>query len=91
MIAVLCAEEVNHQEIANRENLKFLVTGKVRLLQGHERKLAVPAGREPAQVHQSTGIVLLIRLILVYCKHIISGMYNIWQKLDFEQVDVDMN
>lgn len=63
VIAVLCAEEVNPQEIANREDLKFLVMGKVQLLQGHEKKPSVPAGREPAQVHQSTGIVLLIGLI----------------------------
>lgn len=58
VIAVLCTEEVNPQEIANREDLKFLVIGKVQLLQGHEKKPAVLAGREPAQVHQSTGTVL---------------------------------
>lgn len=58
VIAVLCAEKVNPQEIANREDLKFLVIEKVQLLQGHEKKPAVLAGREPAQVHQSTGTVL---------------------------------
>lgn len=57
VIAVLCAEEVNPQEIANREDLEFLVIGKVQLLQGHEKKPAVPAGREPAQVHQSTVMI----------------------------------
>lgn len=66
VIVALCVVEVNRQEIANREDLKFLVTGKVQLLQGHERKLAVSAERGPAQVHQSTGIVLLIRLIYIH-------------------------
>lgn len=66
VIAVLCAEEVNPQEIANREDLKFLVIGKVQLLQGHEKKPAVLAGREPAQVHQSTGTYCVVNRFDTY-------------------------
>uniref|UniRef100_K1PSA2 Leucine-rich repeat and coiled-coil domain-containing protein 1 n=1 Tax=Magallana gigas TaxID=29159 RepID=K1PSA2_MAGGI len=75
VIAVLCAEEVNPQEIANREDLEFLVIGKVQLLQGHKKKPAVPAGREPAQVHQST--VRLTTIDKGFCNYYSSELYNL--------------